>query len=163
MASSGVQDHVRKVAIVTGGASGIGLAMSQHFASEGYDVAIFDVNAEAGKKVVSQIASEHTQAKVIFKLCDVSSWQNQAQNFKEVRNEFGRIDVVCANAGISGSNSMGSIDKDEPVEPNLKILDVNLSGVVYCECPRCFICGLDDLMLTEFDSRRTGYTLSEQE
>lgn len=135
MASNGNQ--LQKVAIVSGGASGIGLAMSQHFASEGYNVAIFDVDARAGKEVISQIASTHPGVKVTFKLCDVSSWQNQAQNFKEVHSDFGRIDVVCANAGISekGTSALGSIETDEPVEPNLKIMDVNLSGVIYCEYP----------------------------
>lgn len=135
MATNG--SHLQKVAIVSGGASGIGLAMSQHFASEGYNVAIFDVDARAGKDVISQIASTNPKVKVTFKLCDVSSWQNQAQNFKEVHSEFGRIDVVCANAGISekGTSALGSIETDEPVEPNLKIMDVNLSGVIYCECP----------------------------
>lgn len=133
MASNG--SHLQKVAIVSGGASGIGLAMSQYFASEGYNVAIFDVDARAGKEFISEIASKNRQVKVTFKLCDVSSWQNQAQNFKEVHSEFGRIDVVCANAGISekGASALGSIETDEPVEPNLKIMDVNLSGVIYCE------------------------------
>ncbi|KAJ4414930.1 hypothetical protein N0V82_007643 [Gnomoniopsis sp. IMI 355080] len=133
MASNGGNGHVHRVAIVSGGASGIGLAMSQHFASEGYDVAIFDVDVKAGKDIVSQLASEHPQMRVVFKLCDVSSWQSQAQNFKEVHGEFGRIDVVCANAGISekGTSALASIETDEPVEPNLKTMDVNLSGVIY--------------------------------
>lgn len=133
MASNGGDGHVCKVAIVSGGASGIGLAMSQYFASEGYDVAIFDVDAKAGNDVVSQLASSHPQMRVTFKLCDVSSWQSQAENFKQVHSEFGRIDVVCANAGISekGTSALGNIESDEPVEPNLKIMDVNLSGVIY--------------------------------
>lgn len=137
MASSDTNDHVRKVAIVSGGASGIGLAMSQYFASEGYSVAIFDVDLKAGIEVVAKLASDHPQMKVTFKLCDVSSWQNQAQNFKEIYDEFGRIDVVCANAGISekGTSALASIETGEPIEPNLKIMDVNLSGVIYCEYP----------------------------
>lgn len=135
MTGNGVDGHVRKVAIVSGGASGIGLAMSQYFASEGHNVAIFDVDAKAGAEVISQISADHPQVKVIFKLCDVSSWQNQAQNFQEVHSEFGRISFVCANAGISekGTSALGSIDIDEPAEPNLRIMDVNLSGVIYCE------------------------------
>lgn len=139
MASNGGDAHLQKVAIVSGGASGIGLAMSEHFVSEGYHVAIFDVNQEAAQDVISSITSANPQAKVIFKLCDVSSWQNQAQNFKDIHSEFGRIDVVCANAGISekGASAIASIENDEPLEPNLKIMDVNLSGVIYCECPAC--------------------------
>lgn len=136
MTSNGVNGHARKVAIVSGGASGIGLAMSRHFAENGYNVAIFDVNVEAGKDVVSQIAADSPQVIVVFRQCDVSSWQSQAQKFKEVHSEFGRIDVVCANAGISekGASALGAIEEGEPVEPDLTIIDVNLSGVIYCEC-----------------------------
>ncbi|ROW06992.1 hypothetical protein VMCG_04065 [Cytospora schulzeri] len=122
-----------KTAIVTGGASGIGLAIVEHFASKGHNVAIFDVNIDSGNQLVSRFATEIPQAKVIFKKCDVSSWKNQAEAFKEVYAEFGKIDIVVANAGISeqGAGAMASIEDDEPREPNLKILDVNLSGVIY--------------------------------
>ncbi|CAN8104404.1 unnamed protein product [Discula destructiva] len=133
MGSNGVDTHVPKVAIVTGGASGIGLAMSRHFAAEGYNVAIWDINVSDGQEASSKIASENPKAKVIFKQCDVSSWQNQAQSFKEVYRELGRIDLVCANAGISeqGESALGIVEEDEPAEPNLKIMDVNLCGVIY--------------------------------
>lgn len=166
-----VTSDARKTAIVSGGASGIGLAMSKHFASQGYNVAVFDVTADAGKAVVSQIASEHPQATVVFKKCDVSSWQNQAQSFKEVYGEFGRIDVVCANAGISerGGSAMAMMEDDEPLEPNLKVMDVNLTGVIYCESPfflgkiklGVFLCvSRSDRVPT---SDEIGNTLHEQE
>ncbi|KAF3765623.1 putative short chain dehydrogenase/reductase [Cryphonectria parasitica EP155] len=133
MAQNSTDARDRKTAVISGGASGIGLAMSQYFASMGYNVAIFDVNIEAGRRVVSELASESPSAKVVFKSCDVSSWQSQADNFKEVYTEFGRVDVVCANAGISerGSSALASIEDDEPKEPDLKSLSVNLSGVIY--------------------------------
>lgn len=136
MASNATNGHARKVAIVSGGASGIGLAMSRHFAAEGYNVAIFDVTVAAGEEAASSIAADSPQAKVVFKKCDVSSWQSQALSFKEVHSEFGRIDVVCANAGISerGASALGSFEEDAPVEPDLKIMDVNLTGVIYCKC-----------------------------
>ncbi|KAG8164244.1 hypothetical protein KVR01_006162 [Diaporthe batatas] len=125
--------HVQKTIIVTGGASGIGLAMVEHFASQGNNVAVFDVNLEVGKQVVSSVAQSHPKAKILFKKCDVSSWQNQAEAFKDVYSEFGRVDIVMANAGISeqGGSAMASIEEDEPKEPNLKIMDVDLTGVIY--------------------------------
>lgn len=128
-------DTRKAVIVVTGGASGIGLAMTNHFASQGNKVAVLDVNAEAGNEAVSQVSAEHPSATIVFKKCDVSSWQEQAQVFKEVHEEFGRIDVVMANAGISesGASALASIEVDAPVQPNLKVMDVDLYGVIYCE------------------------------
>lgn len=135
MDSQPVNGHDPKTVIVTGGASGIGLAMVEHFASQGINVAIFDVNLEVGNQVVSSVAEKYPKAKIQFKKCDVSSWANQAQAFKDVFHEFGRIDIVMANAGISeqGGSALASIEEDEPKEPNLKIMDVDLSGVIYSE------------------------------
>ncbi|POS75895.1 hypothetical protein DHEL01_v205708 [Diaporthe helianthi] len=128
-----VNGNVQKTVIVTGGASGIGLAMVEHFASQGNNIAIFDVNLEVGRQVVSSVAQNHPKANLHFKKCDVSSWKNQAEAFKDVYNEFGRVDIVMANAGISeqGGSAMASIEEEEPKEPNLKIMDVDLSGVIY--------------------------------
>lgn len=133
MADEPVNGHVQKTVIVTGGASGIGLAMVEHFASQGNNVAVFDVNLDVGKQVVSHVAQKHPKATIQFKKCDVSSWKNQAEAFKDVYKEFGRIDIVMANAGISeqGGSAMASIEEDEPKEPNLKIMDVDLTGVIY--------------------------------
>lgn len=143
-----------KTALITGGASGIGLAMARHFAAQGYNIAVLDVNVEAGEQAVAEEitpafpshddkndaqTSTARAAKAVFKVCDVSSWQSQADVFKAVHAEFGRIDVVCANAGIGegsrGQNAMASIagDGEEPQEPELRILDVNLAGVIYCK------------------------------
>lgn len=135
MDSQPVNGHAPKTVIVTGGASGIGLAMVEHFASQGNNVAIFDVNLEVGNQVLSSVAEKNPKAKIQFKKCDVSSWDNQAQAFKDVFHEFGRIDIVMANAGISeqGGSALASIEEDEPKEPNLKIMDVDLSGVIYSE------------------------------
>lgn len=132
----------KKTAVVTGGASGLGAVMAQHFAREGYNVAILDVNAAMGEQVLAAAASPSTQQKttgaVVFRTCDVSSWADQADNFRAVYHEFGRIDVVCANAGISegGASALAQVETEEPAEPNLKVLDVNLTGVIYCKsCP----------------------------
>lgn len=129
----------RKTAVVTGGASGLGAVMAQHLAREGYNVAVLDVvDAETGNASVASLSttSGGGGGRAVFRGCDVSSWQSQADSFKAVYREFGRVDVVCANAGISegGASAMASIQRDEPEEPNLKILDVNLTGVIYCTC-----------------------------
>ncbi|KAI0814030.1 15-hydroxyprostaglandin dehydrogenase [Xylaria sp. FL0064] len=76
---------------------------------------------------------------VKFEKCDVASWEEQKRAFKAVYERVGRVDVVVANAGVSegGGRSWilpggGELDPvDEPEEPRLKVLDVNLLGVVY--------------------------------
>jgi NAD(P)-dependent dehydrogenase (short-subunit alcohol dehydrogenase family) len=126
----------RKSVVVTGGGSGIGLAMTRHFASEGHLVAILDVNTASGLKVAAELASEYPNAQVTFKKCDVSSWKEQAAVFKEVFEEHGgKIDVVLANAGISEQGETSSVDLKEetPSEPRLGAINVNLIGVIYCE------------------------------
>ncbi|KAB5581022.1 15-hydroxyprostaglandin dehydrogenase [Coniochaeta sp. 2T2.1] len=122
-----------KSVIVTGGGSGIGLAMSRHFASEGHNVAIFDVNAESGAKIASELSSKHPNATVTFRKSDVSSWDDLAAAFKEVYEQRGSIDIVMANAGVSeqGSSSAVDLSEAEPTKPRLKVFDVNLTGVVY--------------------------------
>jgi NAD(P)-dependent dehydrogenase (short-subunit alcohol dehydrogenase family) len=125
----------KKSVIVTGGGSGIGLAMSRHFASEGHSVAIFDVNQEAGAKIAGELSTEFPDSKITFQKCDVSSWQDQASAFKEVYEKRGTIDIVMANAGVSEQGSTTAIDlsEDEPTEPKLSAIKVNMIGVVYSE------------------------------
>lgn len=173
----------KKTAVVTGGASGLGAVMAQHFVREGYNVAILDVNAEMGEQALAATAaasSSSTQQKttttgaVVFRTCDVSSWADQADNFRAVYREFGRIDVVCANAGISegGASALAQVETEEPAEPNLKVLDVNLTGVIYCKsCPvakflRSWMKSANNngaVLFCLIYSRQIGNTLHEQE
>ncbi|KAI0179876.1 NAD(P)-binding protein [Hypoxylon sp. FL1284] len=123
----------RRSVIVTGGASGLGLTMAKYFASLGSIVTIFDVNSQAGHKVAEEVATENPQALVGFKRVDVTSWDSQAQAFREVYQQHGKIDVVMANAGISeqGTSSFALVDEEEPSQPRLRTLDVNLTGTIY--------------------------------
>src|SRR5689334_20679747 len=91
----------RNVVVITGGASGIGLAMTRHFAAQGHDIAVLDVNAIEGPSIVAALVKEHPHSNLLFEKCDVSSWQNQAAVFKKTFGKYGRIDIVMANAGIS--------------------------------------------------------------
>ncbi|KAK1753538.1 hypothetical protein QBC47DRAFT_303276 [Echria macrotheca] len=123
-----------KSVVVTGGASGIGLAMSRHFASQGYRVAILDINSETGPEVAAEIAAEFPTATVCFKKCNVASWEEQAAVFEDVFHEHGnRIDIVMANAGINEGGPVTIVDLQEqkPSRPNLRTLDINLTGTIY--------------------------------
>lgn len=127
-----------KSIIVTGGASGIGLAITRHFASQGHHVAILDMNSDSGPAVAASVAAEFLQSCVTFYHCDVSSWDEQAAVFNKVFHKQGdRIDIVVANAGVSeqGVTTLVGHDDDaeEPTRPRVKTVEVNLLGAIYCE------------------------------
>lgn len=124
----------KQAAIVTGACHGIGLAISEYLASKGLRIAMVDIDADLGRKAVLTLVNAHPDATVIFKQCDVTSWQEQERVFREVWDEFGGINIVVANAGISeGFSSMYKVEQNRPVEPDTKVLDVNILGVVYCK------------------------------
>ncbi len=112
-----------KFAIVTGGASGLGKAVSLKFAENGADVAILDIDAEAGEKVVIEINNRGCNA--IAVKCDVADEKMVDAAFKTVLKNFKRIDIAHINAGI--------IDKCRFINETSfsdwrRILSVNLDG-----------------------------------
>jgi NAD(P)-dependent dehydrogenase (short-subunit alcohol dehydrogenase family) len=129
--TSSIANHIFTALI--GGASGIGLAITRHFVSEGQHVAVLDRNVETGADVLGQLKSEFPATKVIFKQCDVSSWESQHHAFEEVYKEYGSIDVVFANAGITEHGQVIDFDEETPSAPNLATLNVNLIGVLFCK------------------------------
>ncbi|SCO42952.1 related to short-chain alcohol dehydrogenase [Fusarium fujikuroi] len=118
-----------KVAIVTGGANGIGEAYVRTLHSSGAKVVIGDKNVESGER----LASELTGAKFIT--CDATVWEDQVRLFKEaVRlSSSGKIHYVIANAGMTKEDQTFTFDgKDqEPQKPDLQTVDVNLKGALY--------------------------------
>ncbi|KAJ5754170.1 uncharacterized protein N7511_008323 [Penicillium nucicola] len=122
--------------IITGGASGIGLGITQHFITEPEThITILDISSAAGTQTLERLHAEFPLASVSFEQCDVSSWESQAEVFNRVVDQQGRIDIVFANAGITEKGTLlpekdGDKTKD-PVKPDLSTLNVNLVGVVY--------------------------------
>lgn len=116
-----------------GGASGIGLAITRHFASEGNQVAILDLDVDAAAKVLASLKSDFPAARITFKQCDVSSWESQYAAFEEVYNQYGNIDIVIANAGITENGKLIDFEEETPSAPNLITLNVNLIGVLFCK------------------------------
>jgi 3(or 17)beta-hydroxysteroid dehydrogenase len=88
-----------KVALVTGGASGIGKATARMLAREGASVAITDISESAGTAAASEIAG------AIFIKHDVSSEQQWQDVIAQTIAEFGKLDILVNCAGISGSNA----------------------------------------------------------
>ena len=126
-----------KTIIITGGASGFGAGFFERWAFAGSTVIIGDIDVEKGQQLVYDVQKKTGNTHLHFFYCDVKQWQSQVQLFKEaVRvSTHGGIDVVVANAGIvDTANSIErpeNIDAAEPAPPNLAVLEVNLTGVLY--------------------------------
>lgn len=112
-----------KVALVTGAAQGIGLACAQAFAREGAQVFITDVNDDAGRREVLRLRSEGLTTS--FAACDVSRKDQVDAAIRAAVNEFGRIDVLVANAGIVHAAEF--LDLEEADFD--RVLAVNLKGI----------------------------------
>lgn len=116
-----------KVAIVTGGASGIGKAVCELFVKHGAKVAIADMQEEAGKELATKLNAQHEAA--IFIKTDVSDSESCRKMVEITVDHFGQLDIGVNNAGVSdGETATG--DKD--VDQWNKIIDINLNGVFYC-------------------------------
>ncbi len=87
-----------KVAIVTGAASGIGLAMAQRFAAEGAGVVIADLNQAQSESVAAKIAAI-TQGKVLGLAMDVTNEDSVESAVAKIIREFGGVHILCSNAG----------------------------------------------------------------
>ncbi|CAH0357093.1 MULTISPECIES: SDR family NAD(P)-dependent oxidoreductase [unclassified Sphingobium] len=115
-----------KVVIVTGGASGIGLACCERFAAEGASIGVLDLHGEAANEVAQQIRERHGSA--IGVQADVSEPAAIATAIDQVAKAFGRLDVAVNSAGIGGS---GGPMKDMPSDVWNRMIAINLSGVFY--------------------------------
>ena len=120
-----MQDLKGKVAFVTGGASGIGLAMAEAFGREGMAVMLADIEAPALEAAVADLRAK--QIKVEGVICNVASRGSLREAALETIAKFGKVHVVCNNAGIGAGGPMGSV-----LEGDWSwVVDVNLMGVVY--------------------------------
>ena len=121
------QTFAGKVALVTGGASGIGEACVLTLARSGVRVAIVDLNHELGEQTVAAVQQAGGEA--IFLRVDVSDPAAVEQMVATTVERFGRLDIAVNNAGIGGEpNPTGSYS----IEGWRKVIDVNLNSVFYC-------------------------------
>jgi NAD(P)-dependent dehydrogenase (short-subunit alcohol dehydrogenase family) len=118
-----MQNFAGKVAFVTGGASGIGLGMARAFLAEGMKVVIADWNEDHLAQARELLAGSNA---VHFIRVDVSDRDRMRAAAEEALDVFGKIHVLCNNAGVGGGGTADDPDFDEWD----KALSVNLGGVV---------------------------------
>lgn len=113
-----------KVAVVTGGGSGIGRATALLFAKHGASVVVADVDIQGGEETVHLI--EHNNGKSVFVKTNVADSSEVQDMVARALEEFGSIDILVNNAGI-GNSEVRSVDLEE--EEWDQVLDINLKGV----------------------------------
>lgn len=114
-----------KVCLITGGTSGIGLALAQQFGLAGYRVAITGRNAGKVEKTVSQL--QQSGIEIMGIAADAASETDQRRAVAETVNQYGRLDVLINNAGIS----MRALFEEADLNVIRKVMETNFFGTVY--------------------------------
>lgn len=117
-----------KVAVVTGGTRGIGLAIVKAFLEEGATVALFGSRQETVDKALSALKAENADAKVLGLAPDLSDYASVEKAMQTVKETFGRIDVLANNAGVSAREPI----YDYAPEAFDKVIQLNVNSVFYC-------------------------------
>ncbi|MCL2040107.1 MAG: 3-oxoacyl-ACP reductase FabG [Bacteroidetes bacterium] len=115
-----------KVAIITGGAAGIGKATATLFAHAGAKVVIWDLDEARGKEVIQELTTKNLIA--YFEKVNTANYSEIEKAAKDVFNKFGSIDILINNAGITRDSTL----KKMTPEQWQQVIDVNLTGVFYC-------------------------------
>jgi NAD(P)-dependent dehydrogenase (short-subunit alcohol dehydrogenase family) len=122
-----MQELRDRVAVVTGGASGIGRGMAQAFAAEGMKLVLADIEKPPLERTVAELAG--TGADVIGAICDVSDPASVDALRDRALDQFGAVHVLCNNAGVSGS-SLAPL-WEAPLDEWEWVMGVNVMGVVH--------------------------------
>ncbi|XP_031552603.1 15-hydroxyprostaglandin dehydrogenase [NAD(+)]-like [Actinia tenebrosa] len=112
------------VALITGGAQGIGREICKALLERGAKVSILDIKKEIGQDQVKNFQNKYGESSVAFVPCDVTNKNQMEAAFQRSWDVFGNIDIVCNNAGIVHTADMTDGVWD-------KMIDVNVKGVVH--------------------------------
>jgi len=118
-------DLNNRVAVVTGGAQGFGLAITERFIEAGAKVVIWDIDENAAKEAIDKVKSEHLSHQIV----DVTNFEIVNKNLEEVEEKYGKIDIFVNNAGIAGMNTTVA---EYPLDEWKKVINLNLNSVFYC-------------------------------
>ena len=117
-----------KVAVVTGGTRGIGFETVRQFLLNGAKVCLLGSRAETVDKAIQTLKSENQDFRVIGFYPNLTSESEVAKTFESVKAEFGKIDILINNAGISSSTPLANFSEAEYD----KIADINIKSVFIC-------------------------------
>ena len=118
-------DIENRVAVVTGGAQGFGLAISERFIESGAKVVIWDIDENEAKKALEQVNSKNLS----YQIVDVSDFGKINEKLIEIESMHGKIDIFINNAGVAGMNTTVA---EYPIEEWNKVINLNLNAVFYC-------------------------------
>src|SRR3954447_11639502 len=116
-----------RVAVVTGGCSGIGLATVRRFAEEGAKIVIGDIDDDGGARLVDELGGE---AKASYVHVDVTDKEQVDALFRTAQDTYGSVDIAFNNAGISPPEDDSILDTE--LEAWRRVQEVNLTSVYLC-------------------------------
>lgn len=115
-----------KSVVITGASSGIGAALAREFASRGYNIALCARRIEKLESLKQELAQKNSNIKVISAALDVNELDTVATVLNELKSSLGSLDIVIANAGITGVRRTGSGD----LTVDKQVLQTNLYGAI---------------------------------
>jgi len=115
-----------RVAVVTGGASGMGLSICHHLSNRGHRIGVLDINGDAAERAADDLRNNGGQA--VASAVDVSDRRAVDEALDKVRSEFGPIEIMVTSAGITGFEPFTDITLDAWN----RIIAVNLTGTFHC-------------------------------
>lgn len=115
-----------KVALVTGSAQGIGREIAFALAEQGCNICISDVNLDAAKKTSDEIKQKGVKSEAY--LLDVSKYESVEETVNKILDNFGKLDILINNAGITRDNLLVRMDEKDW---NM-VIDINLTGTFNC-------------------------------
>lgn len=117
---------MKRVAVVTGGASGMGLSICRHLADQGHRVAVVDRNGSAARQAAKELAADGAEALACE--VDVTSRPAVENALSQVREEFGPVEILVTSAGLAAFEPFAEIT----LESWNRVIEVNLTGTFHC-------------------------------
>lgn len=134
MASNGTSSSSSPVAYITGGASGMGLAVAKDLAAKNWNLVILDANENS----ISSVQKDFDPSRTTFIAADVTNYESQAKAFAQTWDKWHRLDLVFSNAGIGDKIDFYAPAKDflpdvpgAPAKPDELVIDICLNAMVY--------------------------------